>query len=214
MDKKTPYTIAIDFDGTLCEEAWPEIGSPRMDVIKSAIEHKKLGQKLILWTCREGEMLEKALAWCKGCGLEFDAVNANLPERIEAYGSDCRKIGADEYWDDKAVDYKSAVNSSFIWNAYKKSLHVISELLKERIDTCDFCENHQKCQGRNCKFFEEGEEVECNGKIQHYHWTCMDTSWGDCPKLETTPCYGCIENNNRGFELDYEKVVRYLEEKK
>lgn len=213
-ENKPPYTIAIDFDGTLCEDAWPDIGAPRMDVIESAKCHKANGHKLILWTCREGEMLGKAVEWCKRYGLEFDAVNANIPERTEAYGNDCRKVGADEYWDDKATDFRTAVNSSFIWNTYKKSLGVISEILKQREDTCDFCKNYPgKCEGRNCKFFEEGDKAECNGKIMNYRWTCMDASWGDCPKLETMPCYGCIENDNRGFELDYEKVVRYLEGK-
>ena len=95
--------IAIDFDGCLCENDWPEIGAPHMDVITAAIDEKKNGAALILWTCRVGERLGEALAWCAGFGLEFDAVNANLPERIAAYQNDCRKVNADEYWDDRAV---------------------------------------------------------------------------------------------------------------
>ena len=50
------------------------------------------------------EQLEDAVAWCKERGLEFDAVNENLPELIELYGNDCRKINADIYIDDKAVN--------------------------------------------------------------------------------------------------------------
>ena len=214
-ENKLPYTIAIDFDGTLCEDAWPDIGKPRTEVIQAAKNHKEHGHKLILWTCREGEMLDAALEWCKGYWLEFDAVNANLPERIEAYRNDCRKISADEYWDDKTVDYKSAVNSPFIWNAYKRALNVIEELLKEQEDTCDFCKNDPgSCKGRDCEHFIMGDVVECNGRIMDWSWTCMDCNWGECPKLEITPCYGCVENNNRGFEMDYDKVVRYLEESK
>lgn len=95
--------IAIDFDGCLCENDWPEIGAPHMDVITAAIDEKKNGAALILWTCRVGERLGEAVAWCAGFGLEFDAVNANLPERIAAYQNDCRKVNADEYWDDRAV---------------------------------------------------------------------------------------------------------------
>ena len=95
--------IAIDFDGCLCENDWPEIGAPHMDVINAAIDEKKNGAALILWTCRVGERLGEAVAWCAGFGLEFDAVNANLPERIAAYQNDCRKVNADEYWDDRAV---------------------------------------------------------------------------------------------------------------
>lgn len=95
--------IAIDFDGCLCENRWPEIGAPNMDVICAAIAERENGAALILWTCRVGERLGEAVAWCAGFGLEFDAVNANLPERIAAYQNDCRKVCADEYWDDQAV---------------------------------------------------------------------------------------------------------------
>ena len=95
--------IAIDFDGCLCENNWPEIGAPNMEVITAAIDEKNNGAALILWTCRVGEKLGEAVAWCAGFGLEFDAVNANLPERIAAYQNDCRKVNADEYWDDRAV---------------------------------------------------------------------------------------------------------------
>lgn len=95
--------IAIDFDGCLCEWAWPEIGAPHMEVINAAIREKENGVALILWTCRVGGLLESAVEWCSSYGLEFDAVNANLPERIAAYQNDCRKVNADEYWDDRAV---------------------------------------------------------------------------------------------------------------
>lgn len=95
--------IAIDFDGCLCENAWPEIGAPNMDVINAARQEKEKGSALILWTCRAGERLGEAVAWCAGFGLVFDAVNANLPERIEHYQTESRKVSADEYWDDAAV---------------------------------------------------------------------------------------------------------------
>jgi histidinol phosphatase-like enzyme len=94
--------IAIDFDGTLCENAWPEIGAPRNGVITYAKQKKRDGASLILWTNRKGERLEEAVAWCKALGLEFDAVNANVPEIVEKFGGDTRKVYADEYIDDKA----------------------------------------------------------------------------------------------------------------
>lgn len=95
--------IAVDFDGCICEEAWPHIGRPNIPLIEKLREKKRQGCKLILWTCREGELLKRAVAFCKRHGIEFDAVNENLPERIEKYGDDPRKISADEYWDDRAV---------------------------------------------------------------------------------------------------------------
>lgn len=94
--------IAADFDGTLCEEVWPTIGAPNIELINYLKEEKKKGAKIILWTCRNGALLADAVLWCTEHGLEFDAVNENIPELLEAYhGVDSRKITATEYIDDK-----------------------------------------------------------------------------------------------------------------
>lgn len=95
--------IAVDFDGTLCENAWPEIGEARPMVIEYIREQKKCGAKIILWTNRSGECLKEAVAWCELNGITFDAVNENIPESIKQFGNDCRKVYADEYIDDRAV---------------------------------------------------------------------------------------------------------------
>lgn len=94
--------IAVDFDGTLCKEKWPDIGDPNTALIEWLISRQTMGDKLILWTCRVGDMLDHAVMWSLKHGLKFDAVNANLPENIEKYGNDCRKVFADIYLDDKA----------------------------------------------------------------------------------------------------------------
>ena len=100
---KIPYVIATDFDGTICESKWPEIGAPNWEVINYLKEQKAKGAKLILFTCREGKLLADAVNWCAARGLFFDSFNENLPEVIELYGGrDCRKISADEYLDDKS----------------------------------------------------------------------------------------------------------------
>lgn len=94
--------IAVDFDGTLSLGDWPDVGPANKPVIDALLERQKGGDKIILWTCRGGDELAAAVAWCRIYGLEFDAVNANLPEVLEAWGyRDTRKIYADEYWDDK-----------------------------------------------------------------------------------------------------------------
>lgn len=95
--------IAVDFDGCLCDNAYPDIGAPNWRVIEAALKEREAGAALILWTCREGDMLQQALDACKGWGLEFDAVNDSLPKWKETWKNDPRKIGATEYWDDKAV---------------------------------------------------------------------------------------------------------------
>ena len=87
------YTIyAVDFDGTLCESVWPGIGEPNFALINHLIKRRQQGNKVILWTCRCGERLQEAIDWCADLGLGFDAVNENLPDMIEFYGNDCRKV--------------------------------------------------------------------------------------------------------------------------
>lgn len=100
--------IAVDFDNTLSLGNWPDVGPANMPVIEALLERKERGDKIILWTCRGGDELSAAVAWCKIYGLEFDAVNANLPEMLEAWGfKDTRKVFANEYWDDGAVPVSS-----------------------------------------------------------------------------------------------------------
>ena len=60
------------------------------------------GQQVILWTCRCGERLTEAVEWCRMFGLEFDAVNENVRDTIERYGTESRKISADVYVDDRS----------------------------------------------------------------------------------------------------------------
>lgn len=96
--------IAVDFDGTLSLGKWPDVGPANKPVLEALLERQRAGDKVILWTCRGGDELSAAVAWCRIYGLEFDAVNANLPEVLEAWDyKDTRKIFADEYWDDKIV---------------------------------------------------------------------------------------------------------------
>lgn len=95
--------IAVDFDGTLCEDKWPEIGEPNEKLIEYLrnVSDNGTGTKLILWTCRTGELLQNAINWCAERLLYFDAVNENVPEVLKWMGGDSRKIFADVYIDDK-----------------------------------------------------------------------------------------------------------------
>lgn len=99
-----PVVIAVDFDGTLFKDKYPLVGEPIYPVINYIKRAKEEGNKIILWTCRQGRDLAVALEACNQIGLTFDAVNCILNERIERHnGNNSRKVGADLYIDDKAV---------------------------------------------------------------------------------------------------------------
>lgn len=101
--------VAVDFDGVLSLAGYPEEGSPNRALIIEINRRKRMGDRFILWTCREGDDLNRAVAFCSRNGLMFDAVNENLPD-IQRERGDCRKVYANEYWDDKAV---RIMNSDF-----------------------------------------------------------------------------------------------------
>ena len=98
--------VAVDFDGTLFTEVEEGVGQPITTIIRFCKELKLNGNKLILWTCREGQELLEAIDACNEVGLTFDAVNDNLPERKELVNGNVinsRKIRADMYIDNKGV---------------------------------------------------------------------------------------------------------------
>jgi trehalose-6-phosphatase len=103
--------IAVDFDGTLCENKYPEIGEPRHDVLDELVRLQREERvKLILWTCRTEEQLDEAVEWCAGQGLYFDAVNENLPEINAKWDKPAGpKVSAHLYLDDLAINVNDFV---------------------------------------------------------------------------------------------------------
>ena len=114
--------IAVDFDGTLCTNSWPGIGRPNNSLINWLKQERMNGTRVILWTCRTGDLLEWAVAWCQNRGLYFDAINDNVLEAIERFGSNSRKIFADMYIDDKSV----AIDAN-VWTNGEEDTYECSE---------------------------------------------------------------------------------------
>ena len=111
-------TIATDFDGTIVTHKYPKIG----EEIPFAIESLKLIQKegrhlLILWTVREGDLLDEAVAFCKERGLNFYAVNKNDPEEVA--GKAPRKLTADLFIDDR--NFGGLPDWGLIYNTLKNN---------------------------------------------------------------------------------------------
>lgn len=95
-------TIAVDFDGTIVEENYPEIGRPLEDAFDVLIRLHNDGHRLLLWTYRHGKKMQEAVDFCKSRGVEFHAVNKNFPE--EEYDESVpRKLLADVYIDDRNI---------------------------------------------------------------------------------------------------------------
>lgn len=101
--------IAVDFDGVLCENRFPEIGPPDYELISLVRQLIDAGQEVILWTSRVDAELEAAVKWCEDYGLRFCAVNDNAPSNIEQYitkyPNGTRKVYADVYIDDHNLMY-------------------------------------------------------------------------------------------------------------
>lgn len=116
--------IAVDFDGVIIPAGcWPGIGEPNAPLITWLKELRENGNKLILWTNRVNDALDLAVSFCQEHGLEFDAVNDNLPEVVESFGTNSRKITADFYIDDKAVCVK-----------FEKGVEAINERIRKQSD--------------------------------------------------------------------------------
>lgn len=97
---KLALTIAVDFDGTIVDHRFPEIGRTRPLAFQTLKALQAKGHRLILWTYRKGKELDEAVKFCHNHGIVFYAVNKNYPEEVWSE-SEGRKILADIYIDDR-----------------------------------------------------------------------------------------------------------------
>lgn len=97
-------TIAVDFDGTIVTHEYPKIGEElpfATETLKMLIKEQ---HKLILWTVREGELLDEAVNWCRKHGVEFYAVNKDYPEEKKEWNNHfSRKLKVDMWIDDRNI---------------------------------------------------------------------------------------------------------------
>lgn len=93
--------IAVDFDGTIVEHKYPEIGKEIPFATSTLRMLAEQRHQIILWTVRRGELLEDAVKWCREHGVEFYAINKNFPEENVDNGSGYCKINAEIFIDDR-----------------------------------------------------------------------------------------------------------------
>jgi hypothetical protein len=99
----SPLKIAIDFDGTIVEHKYPEIGKEIMFAFQTLRALQEQGHQLILWTYRTGKELDDAVEYCRRNGVEFYAINSSYPEEVFDEDYDSRKIDADLFIDDRNI---------------------------------------------------------------------------------------------------------------
>ncbi|MDP2388320.1 MAG: hydrolase [Bacteroidota bacterium] len=129
--------IAVDFDGTIVEHKFPKIGKEMMFAFATLKELQKKGHKLILWTFRDGELLDEAVAYCRENGVEFYAVNKSYPEEVYDL-SISRKINADIFIDDRNV-------GGFLgWSKIWQTLHPEGGEFTHRLVNEDAHKNYKK----------------------------------------------------------------------
>jgi hypothetical protein len=102
MITEDSLTIAVDFDGTIVEHDYPDIGREMLFAFETLKALQKKGHKLILWTFRDGKLLNEAVDYCRENGVEFYAVNRSYPEEDNIKGVS-RKINADIFIDDRNI---------------------------------------------------------------------------------------------------------------
>jgi len=100
---ETPLKIAVDFDGTIVEHKYPEIGKEILFAFETLRALQRQNHQLILWTYRSGRELEEAVEFCRQHGVEFYAINASYPEEEFDEDYDSRKIDADIFIDDRNI---------------------------------------------------------------------------------------------------------------
>ena len=97
--------IAVDFDGILCENRFPDIGRPYYEMISFVRQLIDEGHEVVLWTSRTGDRLAEAAMWCEDRGLHFCAINENAPSNLAQYLSEyptpSPKVYADLYLEDR-----------------------------------------------------------------------------------------------------------------
>lgn len=102
MISKDRLIIAVDFDGTIVEDAYPGIGEAKIFAFETLKRLQDDGHRLILWTYRCNNRLDEAVEFCKANGIEFYAVNKSFPEE-DFNGDVSRKIHADLFIDDRNI---------------------------------------------------------------------------------------------------------------
>jgi len=105
--------FAVDFDGTIVHNTYPNIGILRYDALKTLKAMRAHGHVIIIWTCRCGPRLLEMEHFLEDHDVPYDVINDHAPHLAAIFGGEARKIFADYYIDDHNV-------SSWTWQDVMK----------------------------------------------------------------------------------------------
>lgn len=156
--------VAVDFDGILCEDAFPEIGRPYYEMVSFVRQLIDEGHEVILWTSRTGGRLTEAVAWCEDRGLHFCAVNENAPSNLAQYMGEyptpSPKVYADLYLEDRCpwfVRYEQCLNHNDSRSRYARTIDNLIDHTRKSINKLE----HERRQREwRQKFVEKEEEYD------------------------------------------------------
>lgn len=124
--------IAVDFDGILCKNEFPSIGSPNYEMISMVRQLIDAGHEVVLWTSRTDNELLAAMEWCEDRGLHFTSVNENTPSNVQKYKdkypNGTRKVYADVYIDDHSLGFVAACRNEDYEYAINYTLTLIRRI--------------------------------------------------------------------------------------
>lgn len=151
--------IAVDFDGILCGNAFPDIGKPNYDMISFVRQLIDEGHEVILWTSRTGDRLTEAVMWCEDRGLHFCAINENAPSNLAQYLAEyptpSPKVYADLYLEDRDPWFVRYVQTS---RGNDKELFAIDKLIDHTRKSINKLESERRQREWKDKYSNKEEE--------------------------------------------------------
>lgn len=131
--------IAVDFDGTIVDDAYPSIGKAKIFAFETLKKLQSQGFRLILWTYRHGKTLDEAIQFCRNNGIEFYAVNSSFEGEVFDSETQSRKIDADWFIDDRNLggfpgwgEIYNIINERIEFRVEGKEVLAYSKLKKEK----------------------------------------------------------------------------------
>lgn len=103
--------IAVDFDGTIAEHEYPNIGALKPGAKETINKWYDAGHKIIIWTCRMNKEAEEAKQFLIDNGINFHTLNENANPSDEFNPEP--KVFAHLYIDDRGFRF---TDDKYNWN--------------------------------------------------------------------------------------------------